>query len=290
MSKILVTGATGHLGGIVVNELLQRVDANDISVLVRDFAKAADLKAKGVNIFQGDYDNYASLVNAFAGIDKLYFVSGSDIANRLVQHENVVKAAVEAKVGHIIYTSTRRKSEGDASPLGIIVEAHSRTEKFITESGLAYTILRHNLYMDILPMFMGKVMETGSIFLPAGDGRTSYASRSDLAAAAAVALTTEGHENKTYEFGGTVSHSFSDIAGILGELSGRTIRYVSPALQAFNEQMKSFGLPDEAIQTVGTFCTAIAQGEFDFPSSDLKNMLDRDPQPLKEFLKTTYQL
>jgi NAD(P)H dehydrogenase (quinone) len=291
MSKILVTGATGHLGKGVVNELFQKVGASEISVLVRDLAKAEELKAAGVNIILGDYNDYASLVAAFRGIDKLYFVSSSDIMSRFAQHQNVVNAAVAAKVGHIIYTSAQRKSEDGSSPIALVADAHWQTDDLITDSGLTYTILKHGLYTDILPMFMGdQVIDTGTIFLPAGDGKSSYASRSDLAAAGAILLTREGHENKVYEMGGPVAYSFHDIAGLLSELSGKTIQYVSPSAEAFTQQLKGYGVPDEAIQGAATFCVAIAQGEFNFPSTDLEAILGRKPQTVREYLKAAYQL
>ncbi len=291
MNKILVTGATGQLGSAAVNELLQKVSASDISVLVRTPEKAEDLKAKGVNVVKGDYNDYASLVAAFKGVDKLYFVSSSDVMNRFAQHQNVVKAAVEAGVGHIIYTSAQRKSEDGTSPIALVADAHWQTDNLIKQSGLTYTILKHGLYTDILPMFMGdKVIETGTIFLPAGDGKSSYASRNDLAAAGAIILTTDRHENKVYEFGGPVSYSFHDIAGILSELSEKSIQYVSPSAEVYAEQLKSYGVPDEMIQGAASFCVAIAQGEFDFPSTDLEAVLGRKPQTVKEFLKAAYQL
>jgi NAD(P)H dehydrogenase (quinone) len=291
MSKISVTGASGHLGKAVVSELLQRADASDISVLVRDPAKGEELKGQGVNVIQGDYTNYDSLVAAFKNTDKLYFVSGSDVMGRLAQHENVVKAAVEAGVGHIFYTSAQRKSEDGSSPIALVAEAHWKTDNWIKESGLTYTILKHGLYTDILPMFMGdNVIETGTIFLPAGDGKSSYASRRDLAAAAAILLSSEGHENKVYEMGGDAAYSFQEIAQMLSELSGKTIQYVSPTVEVFSEQLKSYGVPDEAIQGAASFCAAIAEGEFNFPSTDLQNILGRKPQPVKEFLKAAYQL
>jgi NAD(P)H dehydrogenase (quinone) len=289
MSNILVTGATGQLGKGVVNELLQKVDASNISVLVRDTQKAEELKNNGVNVIQGDYNDYPSLVSAFKGIDKLYFVSSSDVMNRYVQHENVVKAAVEAKVGHIIYTSAQRKSEDGTSPIAFVADAHLKTDYLIKQSGLSYTILKHGLYTDILPMFMGdNVIETGTIFLPAGAGKASYASRKDLAEAGAVVLTTEGHNDSVYEFGGTVSYSFDDISGMLSELSGKTIQYISPSAEEYTEQLKSYNIPDEMIQGSATFCVAIEQGEFDFPSTDLETILKRKPTEVKEFLKTVY--
>jgi len=136
MSKILVTGATGHLGGATVHELLQKVAPSDIFVLVRDPQKSEDLKAKGVNIIKGDYNDYISLVAAFKEVDKLYFVSSSDVMNRFAQHQNVVKAAVEAGVRHIIYTSAQRKSEDGTSPIALVADAHWKTDNLIKESGL----------------------------------------------------------------------------------------------------------------------------------------------------------
>ncbi len=291
MSKILVTGATGQLGKATVNELLQRVNANEIYALVRDVSKAEDLKAKDVNIALGDYNDYASLITAFKGIDKLYFVSSSDLENRFGQQQNVVQAAAEAGVGHIIYTSAQRRSEDGSSPIAFAADAHWQTDNLIKGSGLTYTILKHGLYMDILPMFMGdKVIETGTIFLPAGDGKSSYASRADLAAAGAVILTTAGHQNKVYEFGGPVSYSFHDIAGILSELSGKSIQYVSPSAEVYAEQLKGYGVADEMIQGAASFCVAIAQGEFDFPSTDLEIILGRKTQSQQDFLKAAYNL
>nr|WP_262918086.1 NmrA family NAD(P)-binding protein [Pontibacter sp. E15-1] len=211
--------------------------------------------------------------------------------NRFAQHENVVKAAVEAKVDHIFYTSAQRKLEDGSSPIALVADAHWKTDNLIKASGLTYTILKNGLYTDILPMFMGdKVIETGTIFLPAGDGKASYAGRHDLAAAGAVLLTTEEHENKVYEMGGPVAYSFQDIAGMLSDLSGKTIQYVSPSPGVYSEQLKSYGVPDEMIQGAATFCVAIAQGEFDFPATDLETILGRKAQTVQDFLKTAYQL
>lgn len=289
MKKILITGATGQLGKVVVNELLQKINAGEITILVRDPKKAEELKTKGVNVLKGDYTDYGSLVTAFKGIDKLYFVSSSDKINRFAQHENVVKAAVEAKIGHIFYTSAHRKSEDETSPLA--GDAHWQTDNLIKKSGLTYTILKHALYTELLPLFIGsKVLETGTISLSAGNGRSSFASRTDLAAAGELVLTTEGHQNKEYLLGSEVSYSFGDMAEMLTELSGKPVQYISPAVAIFSEQLKSAGLPDKVIHGVTTFCKAVVQGEFDFPSTELEIILGRKPQSVKEFLKTAYRL
>ena len=129
---ILVTGATGHFGNAVIDFLLKKgTEANQISALVRNVQKAEDLKNKGIDLRTGSYDNYASLVSAFKGVDKLLFVSGSEVPNRLSQHENVVKAAKEAGVKHIVYTSFERKDETETSPLWGVAQSHLQTEKWL---------------------------------------------------------------------------------------------------------------------------------------------------------------
>ena len=291
MSKILVTGATGQLGSYLINKLLEKVSPEEITALVRDENKAEALKNKGVQIIVGNYEDRASLVKAFKGVDKLYFISSSEMMNRVEQHENVVKSAVEAKVGHIFYTSVQRKSEDRSSPSAIITNDHVKTDEIIKQSDMTYTILKHGLYSDILPMFMGdKVVETGTVFLPAANGKAAFASRKDMAEAGAILLTTNGHENKTYEISGVDSLSFHDIAGILSELSGKSIQYVSPSPEQYADQLRSYSVPEQMIQGASNLCVGIAQAEFDFPSNDLQNILGRKLETVKESLKVAYGL
>ena len=194
---LLITGATGNFGKAVIDFLLKKnIPVSGIAALARDKEKAKDLKEKRIDVRLGDYDNYESLVNAFNGVDKLLFVSGSDIVNRGKQHLNVINAAKESGVKHIIYTSFERNNESESSPIAVVAKSHIDTDKNIKASGIPYTILRNGLYVDMLPMFMGdKVLETG-IFLPAGDGKASLTSRIDLAEATANILTGSGHETK----------------------------------------------------------------------------------------------
>ena len=290
MSKILVTGATGGLGRAVVANLLRTTSPDQLAVLVRDPAKAADLQAQGVEIHQGDYTDYASLLAAFAGVEKVLLVSGNDIPNRVPQHTNVINAAKEAGVKHLVYTSAQRKTEDNSSAVAFVVEAHLATEKLLKESGLTYTILKNALYLEVLPLFMGPVLETGTIYLPAGEGKVPYASRADMGAAGAAVLTGTGHENQSYEIANTTSYSFHDIAKILSDLSGKTIQYVSPDAEAFGTDLTAAGVPAGAIQMTAGFCVAIGQGEFDFPSTDLEKLLGRKPESAEQVLKATYKL
>lgn len=289
MNKILITGATGNLGKAVANELIAKGVTN-VSVMARDLQKAEEFKAKGIEVVYGDYNDYDSLVKAFTNIDKLYFVSASDVAQRYAQQENVVKAATEAGVKHIIYTSAQRKREDGTSVIAFVIEADLHTEALIKESGMTYTILKHGLYTELLPLFMGEsVIETG-VYLPAGMGKAAYISRNDLATAGATIITTEGHENKTYEFGGATAYSFQDIADMLTELSGKTIIYPAPSVEEFTEQMKGYGLSEEEIEEAAGYCIAIAQDEFDFPSTKVEELIGRPTESVKAYLKAAYNL
>ncbi|HET9501982.1 MAG TPA: SDR family oxidoreductase [Hymenobacter sp.] len=290
MSKILVTGATGGLGKAVVENLLKTVSPGDISVLVRDPAKAAALQAQGVTVKQGDYNDYASLVTAFQGVDKLFLVSGNDIPNRVPQHTNAINAAKEAGVQHVVYTSFQRKTEDGSSAAAFVAEAHLATEKLLKESGLTYTILKNALYLDVLPLFMGPVLDTNTIYLPAKEGKVPYASRADMGAAGAAVLTGTGHENQSYDISNDTSYSFHDIAKILSDLSGKQIQYASPDAEAFGSALAAAGVPAGIIEMTAGFCVAIEQGEFDFPATDLEKLLGRQPETAEQFLKATYQL
>lgn len=288
---ILVTGAGGHLGAAVVNELLNRVEAAEVAVLTRDAAKVADFAAKGVTVKIGDYDNYDSLINAFSGVDKLYFVSGNDIPNRMQQHENVVKAAKEAGVGHIVYTSFQRATDSKDSVIGFVGASHIGTEEIIKASGVTYTILKHALYLEVLPLFIGdSIIETGTLYLPTEDGKTAFASRLDMALGGAIVLTTAGHENKEYDFSGDVAYSMEEVAEVLTKLSGKTITYVSPTPDDFKATLKGFGVPEEGIFVAAGFSAGIAEGEFETADTTLKNLIGHELISLETFLKGYYNL
>ena len=286
---ILVTGATGPFGNAVVTNLLKKIPASQVAVLVRDPAKAASLKAQGVNIRIGEYDNLDSLVAAFTGIDQLLFVSGNDIVNRAVQQANVVAAAIKARVKHILYTSIQRKNETAASPIAFVTKTHLDTEKALKESGITYTILKNTIYADMLPIFIGeKILETGVIFQPAGEGKTPFALRTDMAEAAANILTGKGHDNKVYEITGSQALSYGEIAAMISEISGKKIGYVSPTQEVFKKELSAAGVPDQYIGLFAGFGEGIRQGEFDHTDPVLENLLGRKPTSVREYLQTIY--
>ncbi len=287
---ILVTGATGHFGRAAIEYLLSKgISPGDIAALARSTEKAAGIKDKGIKIIAGDYDHYESLVTAFQDIDQLLFVSSNDISRRVVQQENVVKAAQAAGVKHVIYTSFERKNETAASPIAAVAEAHLATEKWLQESGLSYTILRNNIYMDLIPVFIGdKILESGIVYLPAGEEKAGFALRSEMAEATANILVSGGHAGKTYYFSNVETYGYADVAAVISEVSGKNIVYTSPSAEEYKKTLLDAGVPEVYVGMFSAFALAHAAGEFDASGNDLERLLGRRPASLREYLQTVY--
>lgn len=285
---ILITGATGQLGKAVANYLLAE-NATGLAVFVRDTSKVQDLTEKGVEVRVGSYDDYNSMLVAFKGVDKLYFVSGSDIEKRTKQHENVVKAAKEAGVGHIVYTSFIRNDETEKSPIAMVARSHIKAEEWIKESGMNYTILRHNIYMDMIPMFIGdQVLETGVIYLPAGETKVAFMLRDDMALAGARVLLTEGHENKVYDITNESAVTFSEIASGISRLTGKAVNYVSPSTEEYIKTLTTAGVPIEFAGFYAGFAEAFKLGEFSLTNNQFEILTGRKPVSVDQFLAQVY--
>ncbi|MBI3232477.1 MAG: SDR family oxidoreductase [Bacteroidetes bacterium] len=284
---ILVTGSTGQFGKAAISFLSKKMPTNQIAALARDESKAADLKAKGIDVRIGDYTDEDSMINAFKGIQKLLLVSSSDMGDRSVHHINAINAAKEAGVKHIVYTSAGIKNMTD-SAISFITTAHAKTVDYLKESGITYTILNNNLYADVLPNFIGNNVIESGVFYPAGSGRVPFATREDMAEAAANVLTTKGHENQEYPISSKITYSFEDVAYILSGLSGAHIRYFDPMKEVYVEQLIKSGVPEMYVKIFAAFADAIKNNEFDIPDSTLEELLGRKSTGLKEYLHSVY--
>lgn len=289
-TMILITGATGGFGTETIEFLLNRgISPRNIAALIRSEDKASHLRNWDIDIRKGNYDDYDSLVKAFRGVDKLLFISGNDLQKRDKQHENIIMAAVEAVIKHVIYTSFERKNDDTDIPAAFVSRTHIETEKKILSSGIPYTFLRNALYAEGLPMFLGgEILEKG-VFIPAGNGRVPFASRKDMAEAAANILAGGNeHLNKSYKTVNIKNYSFYDIAAMLSDLSGKRLAYVSPDPEEYTRNALQSGIPKEAVAFLLGWFQAIRDGYFESDHSDMELLIGRKPADLKEILAKMY--
>lgn len=220
--KIALTGSTGHLGGLILKQLLFRCRAQDLILSVRQAHLAEGQRDPNVNVRFGDYDVPESLEPSFRGADKLMMVSSPNMDDtvRLRQHLSVIEAARQAGIGHIVYTGIFAPEKGRLP----VHKLHLDTEQAIRESKIPYTILRNAYYSDIVK-FLGirEAATSGILVSPPGNWAFNTASRRDLAQAAAVVLTEEGHENRTYELTPMRTWNLDDLARSISEVTGRKV-------------------------------------------------------------------
>jgi NAD(P)H dehydrogenase (quinone) len=288
MKNILVTGASGHLGSAVIGTLLTKMPASAISVLGRTEEKRLALAAKGFNAHLGDYDDIASLERAMNAVDTVLLISAGDEGDRMQQHRNVVDAAKKAGVERIAYTS--RALRDRTTLVNQLMQEHFDTEDYIAASGLAHTIFRNALYMDVLPLFVGKQVFEKGIAQPAGDGKVAYALRKEMGEAMANLLLAGEAGDHTYTFTGSEVYSFHDVAAVLTTLSGMSVTYTAIEPPAFEAMLKQRGMPDAVIQKINAFNIDIRNGQESGVCDDLERSLGRKPTALREGLKELFGL
>jgi NAD(P)H dehydrogenase (quinone) len=282
---ILVTGATGGLGHETIDCLLTTTSAADIAALVRDISKATDLVQRGVDARQADYFDYPALVQAFRGIEKVLLVSAVAFTDRVSQHRNVIDAAKEAGVNHLFYTSIQRSSD---FVLTEVTESDLATEAYLKASGLVYTILKNGYYFEGLGYMIGNEVPESEIRFPAGEGKAAFIKRTELAAATAALLTSEGHANQEYTLSGSEAYSFHDIARELSALAGRPIAYHSSELAPYIAQQVAAGFPEPVANFFAQWGAATKHGMLAETHDTVEQLLGRKPTSLREYLKATY--
>jgi NAD(P)H dehydrogenase (quinone) len=289
MEKILVTGASGRLGSAVIETLLTKFSSHQISIITRNEEKRTEFQSKGFNAFLGSYNNLDVLEKAMDGIDTVLLISSGDQGDRMQEHKNVIDTARKKGVKHMAYTS-RCLNDRNTLENKLMME-HFETEDYILASGLHYTFFRNILYMDAIPQFIGgnAALERG-IFLPAGEGKVSFALRSEMGEAMANVLLNVKPENKIYNFTGNKTYSFHDIAAALSKLTGKEVKYTNVETSAFLEMMKQRNLPEPVIQKIIDFIADIKHNQEANICSDLEIQLGRKPTGLKEGLKILFGL
>ncbi len=278
---IVITGATGQLGRLVIDNLLENGAApGDLVAAVRTPDKASELAARGVQVRHADFDEPATLRRAFEGADKLLLVSGNDPVRRLTQHRAVVDAAVQAGVGLLAYTSFLHAS---SAPLALAPD-HKVTEEYIRDSGLPFSFLRNGQYTENVFPAVLQALESGVIVGAAREGRTASAARADYAAAAAVVLTGAGHENTTYELTGDTAWSRPELAAVVSELSGKTVVYQDLPRDEYAKILGDAGLPEPVAQLFARTDVDVADGLFGETSGELSRLIGRPTITLRESL------
>ncbi|MEV8598224.1 SDR family oxidoreductase [Streptomyces sp. NPDC052012] len=275
--SIVVTGATGKLGRHVVEQLLEKVPADRVTVVVRDAHKAAGFAARGVRIAVADYNAPESFDGVFAAGDRVLLISGSEVdKGRVQQHKVVIDAARAAGVALLAYTSAPGRLTA------ALADDHRGTEEALLASGVPYTLLRNGWYHENYTENLAPVLEHGTVVAAAGEGRVSSAARADYAAAAVAVLTGEGHENATYELGGDHAWSFAEYAAELSRQTGREITYTPVTPEALTGILTGAGLPGPLAGVLADVDASIAKGELVVDGGDLSRLAGRPTTPLAD--------
>jgi NAD(P)H dehydrogenase (quinone) len=280
--SIVVTGASGHLGRLVVERLLDRgVDPAGIVATGRSTDKLGELADRGVRTERLDFDDVPETVPWLAAGDVLLLVSGSEVGKRVPQHQAVVDLAARTGVRRIAYTSA---PAADDTTLALAPE-HAATEELIRASGLPFTFLRNGWYTENYEQAFAQARETGVVASSAGDGRVASAPRSDFADAAAVVLATEGHDNAVYELSGDVAWSFDELAATFADVLAREVTHQRLTPDEHRALLVSFGLDEGTAGFVVALDQNIADGLLAVTTGDLARLIGRPTEPLADTVR-----
>jgi NAD(P)H dehydrogenase (quinone) len=278
--SIIITGASGQLGRLVIAELLTSVSAAEITAVVRDPTKAGFLTARGVTLAVADYNSPESFDGLLQGGDRVLLISGNEMhRDRTAQHKAVLAAAIKADVALFAYTSAPL---GQSGP---VTDDHRTTEDAILASGIPYSLLRNNLYHEMVTMNIPAALEHGTLVRAAGDGRLASAARADYAAAAAAVLTGDGHENTVYELSGDTAWSFAEFAAELSKQSGQHVTYHAVTGEKYAAMLSGAGLPDPLPHVMAGIDASIAAGELATVTGDLSRLAGRPTTPVAEAIR-----
>lgn len=279
--KIAITGATGQLGQLTIAALRQKIAATDIIALSRDPKKAQQLTNQGIEVRYFDYNQPNSLQPALEGVDRLLLISGSEIGQRVAQHQAVIQAAVNASVKFIAYTSLLH---ADHNPLSLAAE-HKATEALIKDSGLHYALLRNNWYVENYLANIAYTVSEGKLYGAAQDGKISAASRQDYALAAAHVLLNIPADNTTYELAGSQSFTLAELANTIGAVYNTPVEYINLTAEDYTQALVGAGLPQGLVDVIVDADVQTVKGALYSESTDLATLIGRPTTTIKELLE-----
>lgn len=275
---ILITGASGQLGRLVISELLRTVPPEQIVAAVRDTSKLGDMKALGIQIRQGDYTIRSDWDEALRGVEKVLLISSPDVGCREEQHRTVTDAiAASDSVSFVAYTSMLR-----ADSSGVPYAAEDRaTEEMILKTGKTAVFLRHSWYIENYTMNIDQSLQTGMLFGCASSGVLSGASREDFAAAAALVMTAKKPLKQIYELAGDESFTLPQVAAEITRQTNITVNYVDMPEEEYRSMLVDYGVPDDVAMILAMADTAVARGDIYTQSRDLSTLLGRPTLTLR---------
>ena len=280
---IVITGATGHLGRQIVEDLSRKLPGAQLGVSVRDPEKASDFERRGIRVSRGDFADPSTLTDAFDGAEQVLIISGNTLGEEGVwQHGNAIQAAKDAGVKRILYTSHQAANPSSAVPFA---RDHAATEALLLSSGVPFVSLRNGFYAESALYQLGRIKETGQLVLPE-DGPVSWTARADLAEAAASALAdTDLFDGITPPLTASEAPDFAAIAQIASELLERDVTRVVVSDDAYRTAQLSHGFPDVMVDMLGSLFRASRAGEFNVVDPTLERVLGRKPTAMKETLR-----
>ncbi len=278
---IAITGATGQLGRLVIDQLLQKIPADQLVALVRNPAKASDLQARGLQVRAADYTQPEALDVALHGVEKLLLISSSEVGHRLEQHRNVIEAAKKSSIKLLAYTSILN---AQASQMDLAHE-HRETEQLIRKSGVPFVFLRNGWYTENYTAGIPSALQFNVLLGSAGDGKISLAARADYAAAAAEVLTRDHQAGKIYELAGDTAYTLAEFAAELSRQTGKNIPYSNLPEAEYRGILQGAGLPDWLASLLASSDASAAQGALFDASHQLSQLIGRTTTPLADTIK-----
>ncbi|TNV19633.1 SDR family oxidoreductase [Buttiauxella sp. B2] len=279
---IAITGASGQLGQLVIEDLLKTVAALQLVAIVRNPAKVSQLAERGVQVRAASYEDKAALVHALTGVEKLLLISSSEVGQRAIQHRNVIEAAKEAGVKLIAYTSLLH---ADTSPLGL-AEEHVATENMLQQSGIPFVLLRNGWYTENYLASVPPALQHGAFIGSAGEGKIASATRADYAAAAAKVMTQDNQAGKVYELAGDNGWTLAELAAELTKQSGKTVVYQHLPEADFKAALLGAGLPEGLAALLANSDVGASKGGLFDDRRQLSELIGRPTTTLVDSLRT----